>query len=233
MLSHEAARPASRERGKGREVRRDLHIPVYRLRARLRPVTSLRWRSVDADRYRGGHAHVLGNAVSKAAALKGRTQLAIVPQQRCAWPGHDPFYIDHHDREWGVPVYDSRALWEHLVLDGFQAGLSWLTILRKRDNFRVAFAGFDPEQVANFGEPDVDRLLSDPGIIRSKVKINAAINNARAYLTLRDAGHDFSMWVWGFVDGGPGPERMGDPGRRAGGDTARNRDFAGAEGQGI
>jgi DNA-3-methyladenine glycosylase I len=129
--------------------------------------------------------------------------LLIVPEQRCAWPGHDPFYIDHHDREWGVPVYESRALWEHLILDGFQAGLSWLIVLRKRDNFRAAFEGFDPERVANFGERDVDRLLGDPGIIRSKAKINAAVNNARAYLELRDAGHDFSTWAWSFANGTP------------------------------
>jgi DNA-3-methyladenine glycosylase I len=102
-----------------------------------------------------------------------------------------------------VPVFDSRALWEHLVLDGFQAGLSWLTVLRKRDNFRAAFAGFDPEQVASFSESDVSRLLRDPGIIRSKVKINSAISNARAYLELREAGQDFSAWIWSFTGGMP------------------------------
>jgi DNA-3-methyladenine glycosylase I len=112
-------------------------------------------------------------------------------------------YILHHDREWGLPVRDSRALWEHLVLDGFQAGLSWLTVLRKRDAFRQAFKGFTPEEVARFGEKDVERLLADPDIIRSKVKINAAINNARVYLAMREVGGEFSRWVWNFTDGKP------------------------------
>jgi DNA-3-methyladenine glycosylase I len=124
-------------------------------------------------------------------------------RSRCVWPGKDPLYIDHHDREWGVPVHDSRALWEHLVLDGFQAGLSWLTVLRKRDNFRKAFVGFDPARVARFDERNVDRLVRDPAIIRSKVKITPAISNARAYLAMRDAGDDFSTWVWRFTDGIP------------------------------
>ena len=102
-----------------------------------------------------------------------------------------------------MPVLDSRALWEHLVLDGFQAGLSWLTVLRERGNFRAAFAGFDPERIAAFNESDVGRLLRDPGIIRSKVKINSAINDARTYLELRESGHDFSAWIWSFVGGAP------------------------------
>ena len=102
-----------------------------------------------------------------------------------------------------MPVYDSRALWEHLVSDGFQAGLSWATVLRKRDNFRAAFAGFDPEHVARFGEQDIGRLMRDSGIIPSRAKINAAIGNARAYLELRDAGHEFASWSWSFVDGKP------------------------------
>jgi DNA-3-methyladenine glycosylase I len=130
-------------------------------------------------------------------------ELTVASKTRCAWPGHDSLYIDHHDREWGVPVHDGRALWEHLVLDGFQAGLSWLTVLRKRENFRVAFAHFDPERVARFGQRDLERLLKDPGIIRSRAKINAAINNARAFLKLRDAGHDFAAWVWSFTNGAP------------------------------
>jgi DNA-3-methyladenine glycosylase I len=125
------------------------------------------------------------------------------PKIRCAWPGHASLYICHHDQEWGVPIYDSRALWEHLVLDGFQAGLSSLTVLRKRDNFRAAFAGFDPERIARFSEQDIDRLMLDPGIIRSRAKIHAAVNNARACLELRDAGHVFSTWIWSFTDGTP------------------------------
>lgn len=125
------------------------------------------------------------------------------PVVRCAWPGVDPLYCAYHDEEWGVPEYDSRALWEKLVLDGFQAGLSWITILRKREAFRVAFANFDPEVVARFGEADVARLLADPGIIRSRAKIDAAIGGARIYLDMRAKGEDFSAFVWGFVDGKP------------------------------
>jgi len=122
-------------------------------------------------------------------------------RSRCGWIGHDPLFVAHHDEEWGVPVHDPRALWEHLVLDGFQAGLSWLTVLRKRESFRRAFAGFRPERVARFGASDVARLLADPGIIRSRAKIDAAIHNARAVLDLQEAGDDFATWTWGFVGG--------------------------------
>jgi DNA-3-methyladenine glycosylase I len=107
----------------------------------------------------------------------------------------------YHDEEWGVEERDSRALWEKLVLDGFQAGLSWAVILRKREAFRAAFAGFDPEVVAGFGEADVERLLGDAGIVRSRAKIEGAIGNARAYLAMRDAGEDFSEFVWGMAGG--------------------------------
>jgi DNA-3-methyladenine glycosylase I len=134
---------------------------------------------------------------------ESRSKLSDGLKVRCDWPGHDALYIRHHDIEWGVPVYDSRALWEHLVLDGFQAGLSWLTVLRKRENFRTAFASFDPDRVVRFSEQDIDRLMHDAGIIRSKAKIEAAVNNARAYRKLRDAGHDFSGWVWSFANGKP------------------------------
>ena len=99
--------------------------------------------------------------------------------QRCGWEGSDPIYVAYHDAEWGVPKHDSRDLWEKLVLDGFQAGLSWITILKKRENFRRAFAGFDPDIIAQWGEDDVQRLLGDAGIIRHRGKIEAAINNAR------------------------------------------------------
>jgi DNA-3-methyladenine glycosylase I len=111
----------------------------------------------------------------------------------------DPLYEAYHDTEWGVPVWDSRALWEKLVLDGFQAGLAWITILRKRDAFQKAFAGFDPEIVARFGEADRARLMADAGIIRSNAKIDAAIGGARIYLDMRDRGEDFSEFLWGFV----------------------------------
>ncbi len=122
---------------------------------------------------------------------------------RCAWPGTDPLYRAYHDLEWGVPERDSRALWEKLILDGFQAGLSWITILRKREAFREAFADFDPEVIARYTEADVARLLDNPGIIRSRAKIVATIGNARAYLAMRDAGEDFSEFLWGFVGGAP------------------------------
>ena len=131
-------------------------------------------------------------------AVKGADGLA-----RCPWVGADPLYVAYHDEEWGVPEHDSRALWEKLILDGFQAGLSWAIILRKRDGFRKAFDGFDPETVARFTEADVDRLVKDPGIIRSRSKIVAAIGNAQAYLKMQAAGEDFSKFVWGMAGGKP------------------------------
>ncbi len=120
---------------------------------------------------------------------------------RCAWPGHDPLYRAYHDAEWGVPERDGRGLWEKLMLDGFQAGLSWITILRKRDAFRRAFADFDPDRVARFGEAEVAALLADPGIVRSRAKIEATIGNARAFLAMRDRGEDFSAFCWDAVGG--------------------------------
>jgi DNA-3-methyladenine glycosylase I len=122
---------------------------------------------------------------------------------RCGWCGTDPLYVAYHDQEWGVPERDPRALWEKLVLDGFQAGLAWITILRKREGLRDAFDGFDPEIVARYGEKDIQRLLADARIIRSRAKINAAINGARIWLTMRDDGEDFSEWLWSFVGGQP------------------------------
>ena len=122
---------------------------------------------------------------------------------RCPWGEADDLMRDYHDREWGVPERDGRKLWEKLVLDGFQAGLSWRTILARRDGFRRAFDGFDPEVVARYGESEVVRLLADAGIIRSRSKIEAAIRNARAYLAMRDAGEDFAAFAWSFVGGEP------------------------------
>ena len=119
---------------------------------------------------------------------------------RCRWPGTDPLYLAYHDTEWGVPEYDSRALWEKLILDGFQAGLAWITILRKRDAFRAAFAGFDPEAVARFGEDDVARLLADPGIVRHRGKIEGTIRNARAYLAIAER-EPFADFLWKHLDG--------------------------------
>src|SRR3954471_25071831 len=112
--------------------------------------------------------------------------------QRCSWVGADPLYQAYHDAEWGVPVRDSRMLWEMLMLEGFQAGLAWIVILRKREGFRAAFASFDPDEVARFGEADVERLMADPGIVRARAKIEATIGGARAWLAMRDAGEDFS-----------------------------------------
>jgi DNA-3-methyladenine glycosylase I len=122
---------------------------------------------------------------------------------RCGWAGTDPLYCAYHDEEWGVPERDSRMLWETLMLEGFQAGLSWITILRKREGFRAAFAGFDPDRVAAFGEADIERLMADPGIVRARAKIEATIRGAQIFCAMRDRGEDFSAYAWGFVDGKP------------------------------
>ncbi len=121
--------------------------------------------------------------------------------QRCSWVGTDPLYQAYHDREWGVPVRDSRLLWENLMLEGFQAGLAWIVILRKRDAFRAAFAGFDPDKVARFGVRDVERLMDDPGIVRSRAKIEATIKGAQMFCAMRDRGEDFADYCWSFTDG--------------------------------
>ena len=122
--------------------------------------------------------------------------------ERCGWAGPEQIYIDYHDTEWGVPEYDSRALWEKLILDGFQAGLSWITILKKRDNFREAFAGFDPNIIAQWGEADVERLLGNAGIIRHRGKIEATIGNAQAWQRI-EADIGFDRFLWDYVDGYP------------------------------
>ena len=108
------------------------------------------------------------------------------PIKRCAWSGNDPLYVEYHDKEWGVPVHDDRKLFEFLILEGMQAGLSWITILRKRENFRRAFAGFEVEKVARFGKRDIARLMGDAGIVRNELKILASVANARAVLRVRD-----------------------------------------------
>lgn len=124
-------------------------------------------------------------------------------RNRCPWARRDPLYVAYHDREWGVPLRDDRALFELLNLEGAQAGLAWITILRKRDGYHRAFDGWDPERVAAYGDDDVARLLSDTGIVRNRSKVRAAIGNARAYLDLTDAGHSLADHVWSFVDGHP------------------------------
>ncbi len=123
---------------------------------------------------------------------------------RCPWPGEDPFYVAYHDDEWGVPEYDARALYEKLVLDGFQAGLSWITILRKRENFRHAFDDFEPEKIARYGAHERSRLLKNAGIIRSRAKIEAAIKGARLWLDIMEKEPGgFSQFIWKHVDGRP------------------------------
>jgi DNA-3-methyladenine glycosylase I len=122
---------------------------------------------------------------------------------RCSWAGDDPLMRDYHDQEWGVPLRDPRALWEMLMLEGFQAGLAWITVLRKREAFREAFKGFDPVKVARFAEKDVVRLLGNPGIIRSRAKIEATIQGARIYCDMAGRGEDFSVFCWSFTGGKP------------------------------
>jgi len=126
----------------------------------------------------------------------------ITEQNRCGWAGQDPLYIAYHDKEWGVPEYSSRALWEKLILEGFQAGLSWITILKKRDNFRKAFAGFDPNVIADWGGEQVENLLQDSGIIRHRGKIEATIGNAKAWQKIEHA-QSFDHFLWRYVDHKP------------------------------
>ena len=148
------------------------------------------------------------------------TGRAVKP--RCAWPGADPLYVAYHDDEWGVPERDDAHLLEKLILDGAQAGLAWITILRKRDGYRRAFAEFDAERIARFGARDVRRLLADPGIVRNRLKVAAAIGNARAYLALQEEGPGLGPFLWQFVGGAPRQNRW-----RRGGDipaeTAESR----------
>jgi len=123
--------------------------------------------------------------------------------KRCPWPGSDPLYVAYHDEEWGVPERDDRALYEKLVLDGFQAGLSWITILRKRDAFCRAFDGFEPEKIARYPQKKVAALMQDPGIVRNRMKIEGAISSARAWLDIMETGPGFSAFLWDFVDRKP------------------------------
>ncbi len=122
---------------------------------------------------------------------------------RCPWPGDDPLYVEYHDTEWGVPLHDDAKLFEFLVLEGMQAGLSWITILRKRENFCKAFHGFDAKRIARYGERDVQRLLKDAGIIRNGQKIRAAIANAQAFLEVQEEFGSFDDYIWQFVEGRP------------------------------
>lgn len=137
-----------------------------------------------------------------APAGPSRQPVSTAPV-RCAWCGTDPLYVEYHDLEWGVPSRDERHLLEMLILEGAQAGLSWLTILRKRQGYRHAFEDFDPARVAAFELADIDRLLADPGIVRNRLKVQAAVANARAVLELKERGTSLSDLLWGFVDGVP------------------------------
>jgi DNA-3-methyladenine glycosylase I len=128
-----------------------------------------------------------------------------VGKGRCKWAESDPLMRAYHDEEWGVPERDSRALWELLMLEGFQAGLAWIIVLKKREAFRKAFKGFDPAKVARFTEADIQKLLENPGIIRSRAKIEATIRGAQIYMEMKKAGEDFSAWLWGIAGGKPIP----------------------------
>lgn len=139
------------------------------------------------------------------AVCKLMSTMIDVAVQRCSWANGDPVMERYHDEEWGIPVYDSRMLWETLMLEGFQAGLSWSVILKRRDSFRAAFDGFDPVVVSDYGDEDVERLMNDPGIVRSRAKILATIEVARKFLEI----DDFSKFVWSFVDGKPIVNRSG------------------------
>ena len=131
---------------------------------------------------------------------------------RCSWPGDDPLYVAYHDDEWGVPEYDDRALFEKLLLDGFQAGLSWITILRKRDNFRKAFDDFDPKKIAAYDKRKIEALMNDAGIVRNRAKIEGAVLSAKAYLKIMEEGPGFSDLLWSFVGGAPKINRFRDRG---------------------
>jgi len=143
-----------------------------------------------------------------AAMMKKREQTDLMAggplrkdgKVRCWWCGADPLYVDYHDHEWGVPVHDDRRLFEMLVLEGFQAGLSWITILRKRDNFRRAFADFDPEAIAFFTRRDISRLMHDAGIVRNRLKIEGSVSSARSFLAVRDEFGTFDRFLWQFTD---------------------------------
>ncbi len=129
---------------------------------------------------------------------------------RCPWPKQDPLYVAYHDEEWGVPEYDDRALYEKLVLDGFQAGLSWITILRKRDNFRRAFDGFDPHKIARYDARKKAKLMADAGIVRNRLKVDGAVLSARAYLDVMEKGPGFSAFLWDFLEGKPKVNKFRD-----------------------
>jgi DNA-3-methyladenine glycosylase I len=153
--------------------------------------------------------------------VAGRTQSGVMSAVefkldglvRCPWPAQDALYVAYHDEEWGVPEWDDRALYEKLMLDGFQAGLSWITILRKRENFRRAFDNFNPEKIARYTPKKVERLMQDAGIVRNRAKIVGAVNSARAYLKVMESGPGFSDMLWKHVDGKPKDNKIRNRGQ--------------------
>jgi DNA-3-methyladenine glycosylase I len=159
-----------------------------------RPVTEYDASDITADGWSISRGRVDTAQVSEAEGLR----VGADGRARCWWPGDDPLYVAYHDEEWGRPVDDDRRLFEKLCLEGFQSGLSWLTILRKRPNFRDAFAGFDPTHVADFGDDDVERLMADAGIVRNRAKILATINNARRYPELVAETGSLAAYLWSF-----------------------------------
>ncbi|MCY2925955.1 MAG: DNA-3-methyladenine glycosylase I [Planctomycetota bacterium] len=150
------------------------------------------------------------------------------PPSRCPWAGNDPLYIAYHDEEWGRPLHDDRALLELLILEGAQAGLSWITILRKRENYRRAFAGFDPACLARYGRREIERLMADPGIVRNRLKIESAISNARAFLAVQKAFGSFDAYLWQFVGHQPilnRPKKLSDIPARTAESDAMSKDL--------
>lgn len=138
----------------------------------------------------------------------GRKSSAATDLPRCTWPGSDPLYLAYHDEEWGVPLRDDRALFEMLMLEGAQAGLSWITILRKRENYRRAFDGFEPAKIARYTPAKIEKLMADEGIVRNRLKIEGAMTSARAYMAMQKEGLRFSKFLWDFVGGNPIVNRL-------------------------
>ena len=147
---------------------------------------------------------------------------------RCPWPKQDPLYVAYHDDEWGVPEFDDRALFEKLVLDGFQAGLSWITILRKRENFRRAFDDFEPEKIARYPKRKIESLMKDAGIVRNRAKIEGAVSSARAWLEIMESGPGFSNLLWDHLDGKPKLNNFRTDQAGAGGNRAVAKNIEGA-----
>ena len=176
--------------------------------ARRRDADHVRRHRAQTRKARLGAVRLAGRSEGGGVVFRMPPSLHTDGLHRCPWPGQDPFYVAYHDDEWGVPEYDDRALYEKLMLDGFQAGLSWITILRKRDNFRRAFDGFQPEKIARYTPKKIERLMLDAGIVRNRQKIEGAVASARAYLAAMEKGPGFSTLLWNFVDGKPKMNRF-------------------------